>query len=261
MREFRLPDGDHNVGRIYVPEAIRSPAGAIIICHGGPGGRQFDPLEADRWLLNPPWVVVSFDNYACGLTGGHDPEMTFDRWGRDTADVYRFVKSLPEVNPSRVGLIGISSGSEAALRCAIDYATPAFIVSIATCASPNYGNWPAQILCQDLEALQKGETRDCCGLPFKLGFFRDAVGHAPIYNIHKIECPVFFLQGGQDNAKRRGDALMALEYMTNANRKCKHKEILGGDHGLDNVVDIRRAEIQNWLYEIGMIQADHARVS
>ena len=115
--------------------------------------------------------------------------------GKDTADVYRYVTTLPEVDPSHVGLVGISSGSEAALRCAIDYATPAFVVSIATCASPNYGNWPAEILCRDLEALQRGETRDCCGLQFKLSFFLDAVGRAPIYSIHKIECPVFFLQG------------------------------------------------------------------
>ena len=250
--DFKLPHGDHNVGRIYIPDTLTSPTGAIIICHGGPGGQQFDPDEADRWLLNPPWVIVSFDNYACGRTGGHDPEMTFDRWGKDTADVYRFVTTLPEVDPSRVGLIGISSGSEAALRCAIDYATPAFVVSIATCASPNYGNWPAEILCRDLEALQRGETRDCCGLQFKLGFFLDAVGRAPIYGIHKIECPVFFLQGSVDNAKRRGDALMAYEYMAMATRKCKHKEIPGGDHGLDNVVDVRREEIQNWLSEIGI---------
>ena len=137
-RDFKLPDGDHNVGRIYIPDTLASPAGAIIIWHGGPGGQQFDPCKADRWLLNPPWVIVSFDNYACGLTGGHDPEMTFDRWGKDTADVYRYVTTLPEVDPSRVGLIGISSGSEAALRCAIDYATPAFVVSITTYASPTW---------------------------------------------------------------------------------------------------------------------------
>jgi len=31
------------------------------------------------------WVIVSFDNYACGLTGAHDPEMTFDSLGKDTA--------------------------------------------------------------------------------------------------------------------------------------------------------------------------------
>jgi pimeloyl-ACP methyl ester carboxylesterase len=80
------------------------------------------------------------------------------------------------------------------------------------------------------------------------------VGRAPIYDIHKVECPVYFLQGGADNAKRRGDALMAHEYMTAANRNCKHKEIAGGDHGLDNVVDTRREEIQNWLHEIGMIK-------
>jgi len=255
MRVFKLPDGDHNVGRIYIPDALASQAGAIIICHGGPGGHQFDPAEADRWVIDPPWVIVSFDNYACGLTGPHNPDMTLDRWGKDTADVYRFVTHLPEVDPSRVGLIGISSGSEAALRCAIDHVTPAFIVSIATCASPNYGDWPAQILCRELEALERGETRECCGLPFKLGFFLDAVGHAPIYNIHKIQCPVYFLQGGADNPKRRGDALMAYEYMAHANRTCKHKEIPGGDHGLDNVVDLRRKEIQNWLWEIGVTQA------
>jgi hypothetical protein len=63
---------------------------------------------------------------------------------------------------------------------------------------------------------------------------------------------VFFLQGSVDNAKRRGDALMAYEYMAMAKRKCKHKEIPGGDHGLDNVVVVRREEIQNWLSEIGI---------
>jgi hypothetical protein len=60
--------------------------------------------------------------------------------------------------------------------------------------------------------------------------------------IQATPCPALFLV-------RR---LIPNEYMARANRKCKHKEIPGGDHGLDNVVDVRREEIQNWLSEIGI---------
>jgi pimeloyl-ACP methyl ester carboxylesterase len=252
IETFRLPDGDHNIGRIYRPDTPSGSTGAMILCHGGPGGRQCRPEEIHAWDLGPSWIIVTFDNYACGETGGSDAEMTFDRWGKNTAAVYAFVQRLPGVEAQRVGLIGISSGSEAALRCAISYETPAFIVSIATCASPNYGNWPAEMLCRELEALQRGETRDCCGHQFPLAFFLDAVGRAPLYRIGEVKCPVFFLQGQADNAKRRGDAMMAYAYMMEAGRRCKHLEIPGGDHGLDNVADQRREAIQGWMREIGM---------
>jgi pimeloyl-ACP methyl ester carboxylesterase len=250
---FRLPDGDRNSGRIYRPQKPSESAGALIICHGGPGGRQCDPESIATWDIDPAWTILTFDNYACGDTGGSDAEMTFDRWGRNTADIYRFARNLSGVNPQRVGLIGISSGSEAALRCAISYETPAFIVSIATCSSPNYCNWPAEVLCHELAALQRGETRDCCGFQFPLGFFLDAVGNAPIYRIGEITCPVLFLQGTADNAKRRGDALMGHEYMQRANRRSWHVEIPGGNHDIDNLVEQRAAAIRTWLQEISLL--------
>ena len=192
-------------------------------------------------------MIVTFDNYACGETGGSDAEITFDRWGKDIAAVYRFVQCLPGTDWRRVGLIGISSGSEAALRCAISYETPAFIVSIATCVSPNYGNWPAEVLCRELDALQRGETARLLRASVSLKFFLDAVGRAPIYRIGEVKCPVFFLQGQADNAKRRGDALMGYEYMKKAGLRCKHLEIPAGNHGLDNVVDQRSKAIRSWL--------------
>jgi pimeloyl-ACP methyl ester carboxylesterase len=250
---FRLPDGDHTAGRIYRPKAPGESAGAFILCHGGPGGGQCNPEAIATWDIDLAWTILTFDNYACGETGGSDAEMTFDRWGKNTADVYRFAQKLPGIDPKRVGLIGLSSGSEAALRCAISYETPAFIVSIATCASPNYGNWPAEMLCHELEALQRGETRDCCGFQFPLAFFLDAVGNAPIYRIGEITCPVLFLQGTSDNAKRIGDALMGHEYMQRAKRRSTHVEIPGGNHELDNAVEQRTAAIRTWLQEIGVL--------
>ena len=114
---FRLPDGDHNAGRIYRPVSPQEGGGAFIICHGGPGGRQCEPETIPTWNIDPAWTILTFDNFACGDTGGSDADMTFDRWGRNTADVYRFAQALPGIDPGRVGLIGISSGSEAALRC------------------------------------------------------------------------------------------------------------------------------------------------
>jgi pimeloyl-ACP methyl ester carboxylesterase len=109
------------------------------------------------------------------------------------------------------------------------------------------------ILCHELAALQRGETRDCCGFQFKLEFFLDAVGNAPIYRIGEITCPVLFLQGLADNAKRRGDALMGHEYMQRAKRRSTLVEVPGGNHELDNVVEQRTASIRSWLQEIGMI--------
>ena len=253
FESFRLSGGDHTAGRIYRPDTGHDGGGVFIVCHGGPGGGQCSPESAATWKIDPAWTIVTFDNYACGETGGSDAEMTFDRWGKNTADVYRFAQGLSGVDPKRVGLIGLSSGSEAALRCAINYETPAFIVSIATCSSPNYGNWPAEVLCHELEALQRGETRDCCGFQFKLEFFLDAVGNAPIYRIAEITCPVLFLQGLADNAKRRGDALMGHEYMQRAKRRSTYVEIPGGNHEIDNLVEQRTAAIRAWLHEIAMI--------
>jgi hypothetical protein len=253
IEEFRLPDKDKNFGRIFRPDHVDRPTGACIICHGGPGGRQIDSEKHVEWCIDPAWVIVTFDNFACGHTGGSDTEMTFDRWGSNCADVLRYVQALPYIDEKRVGFIGISSGSEAALRCAISYATPAFIVSIATCCSPNYGNWPAKILCDNLHQLIHGETCECCGHSFTIDFYLDAVGAAPVYRIREIQSPVFFLQGESDNAKRIGDARMGYEYMKSSGGVCKHHLVPGGNHGLNNVVEERNRQIRSWLKEIHLL--------
>ncbi|GEM_PF-662994 len=212
---FQLAGGDRNVGTAYLPEDRPAPLPALIVCFG----RKLTPFTAELSARGPDagLAVVTFDVYGWGETGGDLDGWTYGRLAANLADVCAYVGAQEWADGRRIGALGISAGSTAVLRCAIDAQQLAVGVAVAAflghyVAMPD---GPAKQLIDHLETLVAGGTIQPAGwgLDYHLGldFYKDALGGAPIYRLHTISCPILFLQGGADNVYRRSDARLGYE--------------------------------------------------
>ncbi len=258
---FRLDTGDRNTGTAYLPDNTTDRLPVVIYCHGwGVGGSTILPpvvASLGRLLESRPAVLVTFDFFGCGQTGGNYSQMTYGRWHANLTEVYAWVAAQPWADPARIGTFGISSGTTAALRHAIATPACAFVISTATCLGAFIGmpNPPGRILAEHLDELAAGKTAELFGTPFGREFFHDFLTKAPVYGLRalsdsseKIICPVFFLQGAADNVWRRTDSWLGYQLLKA--KGAKYLEMENGDHGLDTVADAAAQEAFAWLQSI-----------
>ncbi len=255
--DFQLSGGDRNAGTVYLPEGSPGQMPVVIVCHGWGGNRALDLFRQDLCsrLTDHGMAVVTFDFFGCGDTGGPYAEMTYGRWADNLAAIHAWVAGQAWADPTRIGSLGISSGSTAALREARQHAEVAFVISIATCLGLyiNMPRSPARTFTQQAEALLDGGTVEVFDVPFPAAFFRDFVENAPIFDVGAIRCPVFFLQGSKDNLFRRSDAWLGKELHLHAGMPVDYLEIEGGDHGLNQEHEHSVAAIVSWLQSLAIL--------
>ncbi len=260
MREsrFQLANGDRNVGTFYLPDERRAPLPALIVCHGWPGDRRLSPFteELVARATEVGAAVVTFDFYSSGETGGDPRGMSDGRWAANLADICAYVAGQDWADAARIGALGISSGSTAVLRCAIETRALIVGIAVATCLGHYIGmpNGPAKRLIDNVDALLAGETVELYGYPCGLDYFKDFIGGAPIYRLHETTCPIFFLQGGADNVFRRTDARLGYEMMQWRGLPAGYREIESGDHGLSNVPQEAAMAVLDWLRAMSFLR-------
>jgi acetyl esterase/lipase len=205
--------------------------------------------------------VVTFDFYGWGETGGDPNGWTYGRWAANLADVCTYVGGQEWADVRRIGALGISAGSTAVLRCAIDTRWLAAGISVATFLGHyvSMPGGPAKQLVDDHDTLLAGGTVESRGrgdTAYQLGldYFKDAIGGAPIYRLHTVSCPIFFLQGGADNVYRRSDARLGYELLRSHGLPASYREIEMGDHVLGNVAHEGASAVLAWLREIAFLR-------
>jgi pimeloyl-ACP methyl ester carboxylesterase len=255
---FKLNTNDKNVGDCYLPDSFAGKLPVVIYCHGWGASKKLDkaPLALSKALTDLNMVMVSFDFFGAGETGGDFNQMTDARWASNLADVFNWVCEQSWADPKKIGCFGTRSGSTAALRFAEKSDKVAFVISVATCLGLYHGmhqGGPAKILVENLETLIQGGKARFFETDFDINFFKDHVTGAPIYEIQSIKCPVFFLQGADDNLYRRAEAWIGNQIMKKNSLPVKYVEIEGGDHILDKVPDECAREVVQWLREIKIL--------
>ncbi len=260
---FQLASGDRNVGTVYLPEGRQGRGPALVVCFGSASDQKPNPFTAELCARGPEagLAVVTFDVYGWGETGGNPDGWTYGRWAANLADVCRWVATQAWADGRRVGAIGTSAGSTAVLRCAIDTTLLAFGVSVATFLGhfTVMPDGPAKQLVAHLDTLVAGGTIETKGRGSSvwqrgLDFFKGSVGGAPIYRLHTITCPIFFLQGGADNPYRRSDARLGYELRRSHGLPAAYQEIAAGDHVLGNVPREAADAVLAWLREIAFLR-------
>lgn len=126
-------DGLDIVGRLYLP-AGKTPYPVVCVCHGipsgipAPGDRGY-PLLAEQ-ICQHGFAVLIFNFRGTGASGGN---LDILGWTRDLKAVIDYLVALPEVDKSRLSLLGFSGGAAVSVYVA---SSDKRVSSVAACACP-----------------------------------------------------------------------------------------------------------------------------
>jgi hypothetical protein len=110
--EFRASDGLRLAGW-YRPS--RNGA-AVIVVHGGSSDRKGSVAHA-QMLAEHGYGVLVYDARGRGESEGMDNNYGWD-WPKDVAGALAFLKARDDVDPSRIGALGLSTGADVLLEVA-----------------------------------------------------------------------------------------------------------------------------------------------
>jgi len=126
-------DGLNIVGQFYLP-AGRMPYPTVCVCHGIPAGIP-DPNDRGYALLaeqicRQGFAVLIFNFRGTGDSGGN---LDILGWSRDLKAAIDYLCALPEVDKSRLSLLGFSGGAAVSIYVA---AQDDRVSSVVACACP-----------------------------------------------------------------------------------------------------------------------------
>ncbi len=101
----------------YTPPTDTEAAGPVIVVLPGSGGDKGSTLPHTRVLFDHGYGTLALDSRGAGDSGG-----VGNAWGwrgaQDVADAVDWLRARPEVDASRIGILGLSMGGEIALTAA-----------------------------------------------------------------------------------------------------------------------------------------------
>ena len=101
----------------------------------GPAGHQPFEVLAD-YLTRRGFAVLRTDDRGVGQTTGRYDQATTADFAHDALAAVRYLRQRPDIDPTRVGLLGHSEGGAAALIAAAESPDVAFVVSLSGLLSP-----------------------------------------------------------------------------------------------------------------------------
>src|SRR5262245_1745778 len=171
---------------------------ALVWVHGGPGGQTtkgYDPLV--QYLVNHGYAVLGINNR--GSSGYGQSFFTADdrKHGReplrDCVEAKAFLRSMPDIDPDRIGIIGGSYGGYMVLA-ALAFQPEAFSVGVDLFGVSNWlrtlESMPAYWEAQRLALYQE------IGDPVKDREMLRAI--SPVFHADRIRRPLMVLQGRND---------------------------------------------------------------
>lgn len=243
-----LPGADPRLSRSGasprpVPAVTPGVRGTLIVCHGWGTARGTSPLVRrlrDRAAARNVQVVelAPFTETAPVPVGRAAHRLT---------GLVEAVRT--EAGPEHlVGLLGVSLGSAAAVRAALDVPLD-FLVTVGTCVSTrvNMPDHPEKLLARPT-GRQGGEE----ALPFLTGhvdraFLRDLVQGVPLARLHELRVPTLVLDGGQDAPWRREDAALLHDGTALTCPGSRHQVFPAAGHTLDDAPVGATAAILSWV--------------
>ncbi len=129
---FVNPDaGVTLAGTLVLPEGKGPFPAAIYACGGGPGARDHFMFLFAETLARRGIAILIFDKRGVGKSTGDFNSSHTPDFKQDAIAGFRFLKSQPEINPDKVGMIGHSEGGMIAEMGAAENPDMAFIVLMA----------------------------------------------------------------------------------------------------------------------------------
>ena len=151
IKEWPVTFGSHGLklaGKVFLPEdaSAESPIPGAVLCHGF-GSSHRAVKNSAKIMAEQGIATLIFD-----FRGHGSSEGALDgRQAEDAIDAWNTLKQFPEVDKSRIGLIGHSLGAMSAIIAAGEVDSPKMLVALAcppiidekmlADATANFGHW------------------------------------------------------------------------------------------------------------------------
>lgn len=188
-------------GMLHLPMMVTKPVPAVLLLHGFTGQR-VEPHRLfvlfSRLLASHGIASMRFDFRGSGESEGMFDEMTPSREVEDVVAAYEFLQSRPEIDGSRLGLLGLSMGGMVA---ALSVGQPGLDFKSLVLWAPAHpkvwmGDAPADIGAEALWEAYKGRVRppdlgydpeidrmDFSGNPVSYAFFENLLSLEPFQTV------------------------------------------------------------------------------
>jgi hypothetical protein len=231
--EVDYPSGDHRMaGTLTLPIARKGPVAAVILISGsGPQNRDEDSegvgglklgffrVVAER-LTSAGIAVLRYDDRGVGRSGGNFPTANMTDLESDARAAIAYLKTRPEVDPARIGIVGHSEGAILGARIAASLPEVKALVLMAgtACNGKALLRWQAEkalSVARLSEEARKGAVRnqeeffelvdradtdvaEVQGQNVSIRWFKEFLAYDPLEAVRRIRCPVAILQGEMD---------------------------------------------------------------
>jgi fermentation-respiration switch protein FrsA (DUF1100 family) len=213
---------------LHIPPS--TPAPALVMCHGFTGNK----VEAHRLFVRAARefcrrgiLTARFDFYGSGESEGEFHEMTLSSEIEDLGAILDYLLRRPEVDPRKVGALGLSMGGVVALARAAADGRIRFVVTWSAPASFQMLVETAENLFREAEV--RGEYVDLpSGYRISREFIQDIARHTVLEYAPRISPrPLLILHGDRDTVVPPSHA---EELYKSAKDPREMAIIKGGDH-------------------------------
>ena len=229
-------DGRRIAGTVHMP-AGDGRCGAVVMVHGFRGqrcGARFMLVDLSRRLSAEGVASLRFDCRGCGESEGAFEELTPGGQLADAAAALSQLESCPRVDPSRIGVVGVSLGGMIAALLAGSRPD----VKAAVLISPvSRADEVADGMLTDRRRseLEREGRVDVGGLYLGRAFFDEIGGLDGPSALAESTCAALVVAGGADETVPPGHAREYFEKARNRSAVTEELVIRGADHTYGSV--------------------------
>jgi dipeptidyl aminopeptidase/acylaminoacyl peptidase len=238
----------NNLGEILVgiedkPEDDRNKYPTVVLVHGFGATKEEDGMFDDiaKNLADNGILVYRFDFSGRGESEGDYTNTSLSKQRDDLKSILDFVKSTPQVDTARTGILGQSFGTPTSVTLHPDIKSLVLMGSfghVKDIMKNLFGNGynPSGI---STRVKTDGET-----VKLNPVFWSDFENHDILNSIKLVKCPVLFIHGSKDVIV----PVSEMETLFDLANEPKEKLVIqGADHGLDPFRDKMCQAIVNWF--------------
>ncbi len=214
--------GGHIFGVLHVPE--RTPAPGLLMNHGFTGSKS----EAHRLFIHTArdlcahgLAVLRFDFRGSGDSGGEFRDMTIEREIADAHAAFNFLADRPEVDPQRLGVLGLSLGGCVSACLAGRESRVKALVLWAALAHPG------RIFDRRSADFGEADWVDMDGWGLGRAFVEEARHLQPLEEVKAYRGPCLIVHGVEDQSVPISDA---EDYSATLGDRSRLHRVPGSDH-------------------------------
>ncbi len=195
--QFRV-EGQSVYGMLHLPEG-KGKVPAVALCHGFTGNR----IEAHRLFVKMARLLAAngiaalrFDFRGSGESEGDFEQVTVSSEITDALAALDFLRKQPEIDPERIGLLGLSlGGCVATCAAARDQRVRALVLWAAVA---DLSGFEQRLDPTARDLLEKQGWLDFGGWKVSKAFYEDTTRVAPLREALRYDGAVLIVHGGND---------------------------------------------------------------